>query len=359
MNRKINVLIFEHTSSHSELLYSQIKFLDEHNQAIHLWINNKSDTSDLTLARLTLVDPSHSKYKTFYRFIRYIVAQKIDVIVFNTSHGLFIRDLSILLLLSKVKTFGILHQADKLMHSFTQKVISLKVKNYFVLNDFVLEWLNKNYKSDKIKFSSFYPIYFPERFYSKREQQSYIVFCIPGAIEPERKDYDFLISYLQNSKSEISNRIKFKLLGNISSDNGKQLYAKLSANKIENRFITFNSYVTNEVFFKEIINSDFIFPLIHPSGKHFKAFYETGISGAFSLALGFNKPLLLHEQFRTNDDYINVSVFYNEENLSETLNSIMTNQLLISQLENAYQNIPKLNFQLQAKRYNDFISTCL
>ncbi|HRP91540.1 MAG TPA: hypothetical protein PLH53_01510, partial [Ignavibacteriaceae bacterium] len=111
------------------------------------------------------------------------------------------------------------------------------------------------------------------------------------------------------------------------------------------------------IFFKEIINSDFIFPLIHPSGKHFKAFYETGISGAFSLALGFNKPLLLHKQFRTNDDYKNVSVFYNEENLSETLNSIMTNELRISQLENAYQTLPTIKFQLQAKRYNDFITS--
>jgi hypothetical protein len=356
MNRKLNILIFEHTSSHSELLYSQIKFINEYNHNIHLWINKNSDTADFTLARLTLIDLTNSKYKIFYKLLRYLITKKIDVIIFNTAHGLFIRDLSLLLLLFKVRAIGILHQADKIMNSSTQKIVSLKIRNYFVLNDFVLKWINEHYKSDKTTFNSFYPIYFPERFYTKKENESYIVFCIPGAIEPERKDYDFLISYLLNSYAEISNKIKFKLLGNISSDNGKKLYAKLVANKIENCFITFNGYVANEVFFQEIINSDFIFPLIHPSGKHFQAFFNTGISGAFSLALAFKKPLLLHNKFKENQDYRDISLFYDENNLFSVIQGILNNRCIVQSLEYRYQEIQKFDFDIQSAKFNGFIT---
>ena len=355
MNKKLNVLIFEHTTSHSELIYSQIKFLAKDGHSIHLWINKNSDSTDFKLASITLINLAQSKFKIFYNLFKYIRTKRIDAIIFNTAHGLFIRDLSVLLLFSKVKTYGILHQADKLVYSFTQKIILSKTKHYYVLNDFILEWMKKNYIAEKVKLNSFYPIYFPLTYYNKKEPHPSIIFCIPGAIEPERKDYDFLINYLKKFSSEIDTRIKFMLLGNISSDNGKQLYEKLVVNKIENWFIKFDSYLSNEMFFKEINNSDFIFPLIHPSCKHFKAFYETGISGAFSLAFAFKKPLLLHDQFRSNADYKSVSVFYNEENLSAILRSISFDGLLISKLENEYRNNEKLDFEFQAKRYNGFL----
>ena len=355
MNRKINVLIFEHTSSHSVLLYSQIQFLAKYGHSIHLWINRNSDTTDLKLASITLINLAHSKFKIFYSLFRYLKTERIDVIIFNTAHGLFIRDLSILLLFSRVKAYGILHQADKVINSFTQKIILLKIKHYYVLNDFVLEWLNRNCITEKIKFNSFYPIYFPEKFNTKKEPHKSIIFCIPGAIEPERKDYIFLIEYLNRFSSEMDARIKFKLLGDISSDGGKQLNKILIENKVEKWFITFDSFLSNDRFFEELINSDFVFPLIHPSGKYFKAFYETGISFAFSLAFGVKKPLLLHNQFRLNEEYKNVSVFYNEENLLSVFDSIVSDELLIGKLENSYRNILKLKFEFQAKRYNEFL----
>lgn len=355
MNKKLNVLIFEHTTSHSELLYSQIQFLAKDGHLIHLWINRNSDTKDFDLATITLINLTQLKLKIYYKLFRYLRTERIDVIIFNTAHGLFIRDLSVLLLLSRVKAYGILHQADKVIYSFTQKIILLKVKHYYVLNDFVLEWLKKNYIVEKVKFNSFYPIYFPERFYTKKETHKSIIFCIPGAIEPERKDYIFLINYLNRFGSEMDTRIKFKLLGNILSDNGKLLWEKLVLNKIENWFITFDSFVSNDGFFQELNNSDFVFPLIHPSGKHFKAFYETGASGAFSLAFAVKKPLLLHSQFRLNEEYKNVSVFYNEENLLSVFRSIVSDELLISKLENKYNNFPKLNFEYQTKKFNEFL----
>ena len=355
MNKKLNILIFEHTTSHGVLLYSQIKFLEKYGHSIHLWINKNSDTTDLKLASLTLIDLAHSKFKIFYSLFRYLKSEKIDVIIFNTAHGLFIRDLSIWLLFTRVKAYGILHQADKVIYSFTQKIISLKIKHYYVLNDFVLAWLNRNFLSEKIKFNSFYPIYFPERFYTKKEPHKSIIFCIPGAIEPERKDYIILINYLNRFSSEVDTRIKFKLLGDISSDKGKQLHKLIIDNKVENWFITFDSFLSNDIFFKELNNSDFIIPLIHPSGKHFKAFYETGISFAFSLAFAVKKPLLIHNQFKVNEEYKNVSVFYDEKNLHSVFSSIVSDDLLVGKLEDGYRALLKLEFNFQAKRFNEFL----
>jgi hypothetical protein len=355
MNKKLNILIFEHTNSHSVLFDSQIKFLDKYDHSIHLWINKNSDTTDLKITSLTFIDPTHSKLKIFLSLFRYLRTKKIDLIIFNTAHGLFIRDLSLLLLFSKVRAYGILHQADKVLYSVTQKIISLKIKHYYVLNDFVLEWLKKNFLSEKIKFSSFYPIYFPERFYTKKEQHKSIILCIPGAIEPERKDYIFLINYLKRFNTEVNSGIKFKLLGDISSDKGKQLHKLIIDNKVENWFITFDSFLSNEIFFKELNNSDFIFPLIHPSGKHFNAFYKTGISFAFSLAFAFKKPLLIHNQFRLNEEYKNVSVFYDEKNLHSVFKCIVSDDLLVSRLEDGYRTLPKLEFNFQAESYNEFL----
>jgi hypothetical protein len=349
-----NVLIFEHTTSHSELIYSQVQFLINYSHKVHLWINNK-ETGDFNSALITIIDDTKSRINIYTALFKYIIHHRIDVIIFNTAHGIFIRDLSLLLLLSKVKIIGILHQSDRLYKSFTQKIISIKVRNYFVLNDFILKSISPVIEQKKIKIDSFYPIFFPGRFYTKKEAGNTLTFCVPGAIEPERKDYDYLIDFVKKYAVCLDHRIKFLLLGDGSTGTGKKLLNKISADNIGDRFLTFDSFLTNKDFFYQLNNSDFIFPLIHPSGSHFQAFFKTGVSGAFNLALALKKPMLLHKCFESNNDYRNISLFYTEENLFSVFQKITTDPEIITKLELGYTELEKLNFELQALKFNKFL----
>lgn len=198
MNKQTKVLIFECTTSHSELIYSQLKFLNAYNFKIHLWINEKADITYFSWVTVTLINSADNRLQIISKLVRHIKSLNIDYIIFNTAHGLLIRDLSIVLFFSKVKAVGILHKAEKVVKSFTQKIISLKVRNYFVLSDYVLSWLKTNTRGYKINFSSFYPIFFPVSNFINNSREDEFVVCIPGAIEPERKDYNFLINFLRN-----------------------------------------------------------------------------------------------------------------------------------------------------------------
>ncbi|NWF49660.1 MAG: hypothetical protein HXY49_03880 [Ignavibacteriaceae bacterium] len=352
-----NFLIVEFSASHSELIFSQILFLEKYGCKIHLFINHYSPFKALSSAIITKTNPDWSRIRLYRELLRYVQKEKIDTIIFNTAEGLIVRDLIPFLLFKKIKAAGILHHAEKAVKSFTQKIISLKVRKYFVLNDYVLVWLKNNYKGDNLKFESFYPIYFQEAFAKTpvKSDDDFIV-CLPGAVEPERKDYKTLINILAENKINLNPKIKFQILGNSSGKEGGKIKQLINEKNLDEIFITYNNFIDDEEFYQSIKSSSIILPLIHPSGKYFNSFLETGISGVFNLALGFRKPMLLHESFRIHPDYRDVSLFYSEKDFISKLNYISSSASELEKLEMGYDSLKKLDFSVQASKYFNFLS---
>src|SRR5690606_31802813 len=85
---------------------------------------------------------------------KWLVKNKIDCVVANTAQGGHIRNLC-LTASSHVKFFGIIHTIKLLKGSFTQVLISKKIKNYFVLNDTLKKYAGGQ---EGLTIHSFYPL---------------------------------------------------------------------------------------------------------------------------------------------------------------------------------------------------------
>src|SRR5690606_6018145 len=109
--------------------------------------------------------------------------------------------------------YGVLHGINKLKGSFTQKKINRKIKNYFLLNDYVLDNLKKTSYPSDLRFETYYPIDFPDfpnpPDINKNDREFWI--GIPGQVEYKRRDYEGLVNAV--SKITCKKSIRFLLLG--------------------------------------------------------------------------------------------------------------------------------------------------
>ncbi len=330
-------------------------FLSANNFTTYLYINAKifrTEFKSLT-KEVAYFNPEESRLSEFKKIFRYIKSNGISKVIFNTAHGLLVRDFILysFLIFSKCKFYGILHQAEKPETSFTQKVISLRTKNYFVLSDTVMDYAQK-YSTKGIRVSSFYPIFFPQpKSLTQIKNNGDFIVCIPGAIEPERKDYYTLVDLIVKHQDEIGENIKFELLGNMRSIQGKKLYDYIFEKRVNDYFITHTEYLHDNEFFQRIINSQIILPLIHPAVKEFAPFLKTSISGAFSLGFAFQKPFLLHNKFNVIDDFNGISEFYETGELISRIIKLSKNTELLASLNNGYSSKQKFSFEEQSEKY--------
>lgn len=92
------------------------------------------------------------------------------------------------------------------------------------------------------------------------------------------KGTDLFIDALSGLADDINKRIEVRIIGQFSAD----LYEKVKGIQLGNVYIN-NSYVSDSVLYEEIVNSDL---LLYPYRK-------ISQSGALSLGLYFNKPMIL------------------------------------------------------------------
>lgn len=349
-----NVLLIEFTPSHGELLYSQIKFLKKSNYEVFVFVH-EDNRGDFELADYIHTLPSKSKFVFILAsLIRFVIKHKIKKIIFNTAHGLLTRNAILGLLPLNVECFGIIHQAEKIYSSITQKIISMKIKKYFVLSDHILRYFEgKTNKS--LAFSSFYPIYFPYQKTLVPIEDKFIV-CIPGGIEFERKDYFGLIKILSENRYEIPENLIFRILGNASSDAGKNLQKAIDEAGLSNYFELYNEFLSNKDFFELLHSSDVILPLIQPGASEYKVFLQTSVSGAFNLAFYAEKPLILFSIFENLDEYKDFSFFYDSETLLPLFRKLIENpSLTILKTVNISQ-AEKFCFSFQDCKFVQFLN---
>ncbi|WP_373518853.1 hypothetical protein [Pricia sp.] len=344
--------IVEIRESHEECICTQLSFLKDAGHKVTLILHPilaQQITDYANLAdEVIYFDFDHQDFfkKLRLQWQLFGMLKKFDLIVFNTAHSYsVVRNLTVLLRFAEVACVGILHDTKKLLSSSTQSIISQKVKKYFVLNDALLP-LHKN--TGAIKVQSFYPIFFPEYEPLPVYKQNDIWIGIPGRVDYDRRDYDFLV----NAIAEIPtlDRVKFIILGKVDRNNaaGKRFYDSLEKSGQLGRFKLFHSFVENRDFHSYLAACDYIMPLLKPNADYLK--YK--ISGTFNLAFAHKKTMLCHTFFQDIPDLKENSCFFDPATFPQLISDIDTGNLKSP----ATYSDPKWSYRFQQSRYIDFIN---
>jgi hypothetical protein len=218
----------------------------------------------------------------------------------------------------------LLHNVDKLEKSTIQKLISLEIKKYFVLNNYVSIPKHKH----KIQCCGFYPIIFPvvnKAVINKEENEIWL--CIPGQVEFKRRDYKGFFDML--ARYPLPQNIKLIFLGKCMHTEGngeeiKQLISKLS---IEKQCILFDNFVPLDVFYAYLTLSDYVLPLTHPEKLETTGYGTYKVSGTFNLAFGFRKIMFCDKYYATFEDFSDSCIFYNPDNMETIFETIESGKI--------------------------------
>ncbi len=336
----MNILLLEAGGSHIECMYSLIHILHKNNEHVFVACNKKlvhllKEPSKLA-GVLELPDDISKKqhFLLSLKIRKYIRQQKIDAMIINTTELLFIKNL--LFLLPKLNYTGIIHSAKQLERSFTfTKLISRKVRKFFVLGDYLLSELNPH---PVFRVASFYPVYFPEvNACLVKKDVNEIWITIPGKAEQNRKDYLGLMQAIE--RNELDPAIKFIFLG--ENKLSQAMIAQLSdSDKLKQHVITFDNYIDYDEFHSYIQQSDYILPLLKTSNDDF--FGNNRISGSFNLGLGYKLPFLLPESYNINIDLKPYSIYYSD------LNDLLYQ---IQHLQTDQRNVLKIKHEFDSGRF--------
>lgn len=350
----MKIALIELGNSHDECLYSQVKYLQSDDSVMLTLFCNEVLSENLSHFNMVnthfiKVGNGISQWKNLFRLAGKLTKEKYDKIILNTAQGSIIKKLITLSLFNRAEFIGTLHNTKKLKGSKGQKIISRKVKKYFLLNDFLVPKAHQNNDIQNLKFSSYYSIFFPK--YSPntiRKKENEIWICIPGHVENSRRDYLTLLEVLNSNK--LNKNVRFLLLGNSSHKYGagKLLRKKIQELGIEKNFMLWKGFISPSDFHTYVAQSDYLMPLIH-SNHASGELYQNQISGCFNLAFAYKKPQIMEEYFNAYEDFRCNAIFYKKENLIETINSLTGSSKMELYKEE------KWDFKYQKKKYLEFV----
>lgn len=349
------IAIVELGNSHDECIYSQILFLKRAGYTVHLVLSEglKTQTDNFPEADavryFSLPQKGIKGWKELIKVKRYLKQQGVTCVVFNTATGNTIRNFIILNLTAPLFFAGTVHHTGKLNSSFTQRLISLKVKNYFVLNDYLLPGIKPR---KGLRVAAYYPIFFPDyKAVKLLKPPGEFWICIPGQLEFKRRDYKSLLEQL--NKDILPGKIKFILLGrcNHAYGNGQEVKAWIREKQLEDHFVLFDQFIDNALFHAYIKLADLVVPLIHEDSEGFLSYSTAQLSGAFNLAFAYCKPMLMHTYFSSIPDFKTAAFFYSTPDLIKMCIQLQASPDLLSSKIKEMRGYPKFDFVFQQQRY--------
>lgn len=336
------IALIEFNTFHTECLYSQILFLQEAGYQVTLICNNR--VRDI-ISDFNLNTDTHyfdfSKFSSLIRARSLLIRQKIDRAVLNTAQGNIPLKFMMLPFPRKIRFFGVIHNTGKLESSFGQKLISRKIRSYFVLSRYQYLHTLGRYKYSFSYFNpSFFSDYNLDNLTELKDDKLWV--AIPGALEYKRRDYNFLFDFLREYNDD---KLNFILLGNSSKNEGPDIINKIKKYKLERNFTYFDKFIPNSIFHSYLRKADCLLPLIHPETEGADSYTKNKISGMFPLSLTYNVSLLCHEIFRGIEGFDYPALFYNDKN---ELGNILKKSL---EIEHTF----KLSFEEEKNRFIQFI----
>ncbi|QNR25688.1 glycosyltransferase family protein [Croceimicrobium hydrocarbonivorans] len=344
------VALIEFGTSHDEVLYPQYRFLEESaKHEVFLFVSEalKERLFDYPNHQVFFIpaQPKRSDLIDLHRRLRQMGIQKV---VINTASGKTVRNFLWLRPKKPWKVCGVLHHLRKLEGSTTQKLISLYLKNYY----FLAEYLQAKAPSlkPKLNYGQFYAGFLPDfpidESYRKPLGETWVV--VPGQLEYKRRDYQALLDSLK--PNSLDPKLRFILLGKSkhSHGNGSEFEAELKNRQLEHFFLSWDNFVPNEAFYAYLAQADFVLPLIH-LGQASGELYQKQISGSWNMALAFKVPMLIEAGSPGADEFEDGAYLY----LKEELPGLWSK--LDELKQRSYYLAPKWQFENQAQAYLDFL----
>lgn len=345
--KKKKIALVELTLSHQECIYSHLKYLNTHENDIFLILNEElknkiSPLNGVLGVKYFNIQDKSIKYFSLTRICLFLLSNKFDLIIFNTSEKEVFK-FAVFPFLKKSKLIGVIHDLTYLENGYQHKLLTSRISNFLVLNDYLLKYSEK-FKNRNLSFKSFYAIQFPDikSIISKKTNEIWI--AVPGSINCKRRDYEIFINAI------IPVNVKIILLGSSNTEDGVEFKQKIKKHKNVNQFLTFDDFLDNNLIYDYIKKSDFILPLIHRRNLNFHNYLETKTSGSFNLAFGFKKPMLLDKVFENISDFKDTGLFYDSNNFNQIFTLIEANKDI-----EFYKN-PKWQFDFQKAKYMDVIN---
>lgn len=354
MSEAENVAVMEIGGSHDECLLSQFFALKQRGCRVYfigteaVWLRNTcfhalvDEFYPVKLAQGALAD-----FLTMRRLNGYFEAHNICKVILNTAQGGHVRNLC---LTAKKSTefIGIIHTLRKFNGSFTQKVISKKIKKYLVLNDYFLTQIQP---SAAQSITSFYPLRFPDFNTSLSENKSGKQITIIGGVENRRKDLAGSIGLM---KQLLDLDLHFVFLGKSDPNNEgvQQFKETLRENGLLDRVTMYDHFVDEKEFDRMVKQSDFIWPMIHPNTESAIEYFRNQIPGALNVALGYKIPLLVHADYVEEWKDLRYAASYRMETFRSDLENALANA---EQLKSTLEQTEAYNPSFQEEKYLEFI----
>ena len=337
------VLLIELSDSHKEIFIPVEKYLMDAGYQVDLFITENYDIDSEEIVKKV---SNKNRIAQLISLNNFIKKNKYQNLFFNTAEGLSVRDFCFINFFNNLNICGVLHQAKKLSGSFTQKIISSKIKNYFVLAEYIKNFI----KTNSINVEYFYPLLDCP---PKIENNNFTI-TVPGEIASWRRDYMWLKNFAKQNFEKLNNRLKFIFLGSGNSKDGKEVIQFILNNNLSSIFKYYEDYVPEYEFIKVLQRTNLIFPLLNPGAGEYEYYKTTKISGAFNLAINYKIPLLLNNDFKDAIDFKNVSIFYNKDNFEDVIDSI--NLEMIKKYSNNFQKEVRFSYEYQSNKFRNFVN---
>jgi hypothetical protein len=236
--------------------------------------------------------------------------------------------------------------------SFTQRLISRRIRRYYVLMDYLLGDLPA---STGCRFAAVSPIFHaasaPEAT-AKPPGEFWI--CIPGEVEFRRRDYQGLAEAVR--KTPPDPRIRFILLGSAQTKDSAAFLELLGRTGRSSQFLVFPDYVRQEVFAGYLARCDVILPLTHPGIGLYADYRHHQVSGSFLEALAYSVPMLLDGSWTGVREFEEISLFYDLEELIPTINRLAQDSNPLAQVRDRYARSQTFSFTEQQRRFLEMLT---
>lgn len=200
--------------------------------------------------------------------------------------------------------FGIVHGFDGY-----DQVLPQERDNtfYFVLGENVFQkYCGQNINSYLLPF-------FPQFTFKQEKQPKYedMVIAIQGSINFRRRDYPLLVDVAKELEVRRINGIKFNIVGGMRHRDARTLRNMVSRSGVQDYFL-FHESLNDEQFYREIINSHYLMPLVDGRQKNYLS--SDLISSTLSHSASYNKPMILsHDNARVWQINDQVALIYSKK----------------------------------------------
>lgn len=371
MNKKKRILIidFAETPTHADTLYTQLQFLSECEVYGYFHQSYEKHIPQADCLKEKFFYSKERGFRSDWNAVKGAIALvksvKPQVVYLNMGQGNRVRLFALRMIFSRLKLIATHHNPQKLIDSSSQRIISLKVKKYFVLANFIKQEVLKRAPSS-LAIESYYPMFFEEREQLaaklkndfellQTRKDSKIRIGILGGLEQSRRDYEGLYKALLALGDRVPSNLEFAFLGDSSHRDAQEIKHKFLSLPCRSQFEFNEGFLSYEELFERVRKVDVIMPLLHPSLVYFDEYKDFKITGAYLWGLCYRKPFIFEKNLNHMSDFKDISIYYDSNNFSEALLELSEGLEKIRELTQTMYNKPDLSFEYQKEKYLRFL----